>query len=120
MRSTPSAAKRLDHAIDVLMPRIRITDLLWDVSVQTGFLDRLHRSALRTLCTVILSALLATILAGATNLGLERMAQASGSVSHAQLSWASTWYLRSQTYADALALHHRRPSRPAVLQGLGE
>ena len=109
---TPSAAKRLDHAIDVLMPRIRITDLLWDVNAQTGFLDaftdlrsgRLHSNPV---------ALLATILAGATNLGLERMAQASRSVSHAQLSWASTWYLRSQTYADALARiidsHHALP-----------
>lgn len=109
---TPAAAKRLDHAIDVLMPRIRITDLLWDVNAQTGFLDaftdlrsgRLHSNPV---------ALLATILAGATNLGLERMAQASRSVSHAQLSWASTWYMRSQTYADALAriidAHHALP-----------
>ena len=94
------------------MPRIRITDLLWDVNAQTGFLDaftdlrsgRLHSNPV---------ALLATILAGATNLGLERMAQASRSVSHAQLSWASTWYLRSQTYTDALAriidAHHALP-----------
>ena len=53
------------------------------------------------------------ILAGATNLGLERMAHASGSISHAQLSWASTWYLRPETYADALAritdAHHALP-----------
>ena len=53
---TPPAGERLDRAIDALMPRIRITDLLWDVN------------------------------AGATNLGLERMARASSRVSHAQLS----------------------------------
>ena len=109
---TPAAAKRLDHAIDVLMPRIRITDLLWGVNAQTGFLDALTdlRSGRLNSNPV---ALLATILAGATNLGPERMAQASRSVSHAQLSWASTWYLRSRTYADELAriinAHHALP-----------
>ena len=109
---TPPAGERLDRAIDTLMPRIRITDLLWDVNAQTGFLD-----AFTDLCSGRLhanpAALLAAILAGATNLGLERMAQASRSVSHAQLSWASNWYLRSETYADALAriidAHHALP-----------
>ena len=109
---TPPAGERLDRAIDVLMPRIRITDLLWDVNARTGFLDaftdlrsgRVHSNP---------AALLAAILAGATNLGLERMAHASNGVSHAQLSWASAWYLRSETYADALAriidAHHALP-----------
>ena len=53
------------------------------------------------------------MLAGATNLGLERMAHASSGVSHAQLSWAHAWYLRSETCADALAriidAHHALP-----------
>ena len=41
------------------------------------------------------------------------MAQASKDVSHAQLSWASSWYLRPETYSDALAkivdAHHALP-----------
>ena len=36
---TPPAGGRLDRALDALMPRIRITDLLWDVNARTGFLD---------------------------------------------------------------------------------
>ena len=106
------SGERLDRAIDGLMPRIRITDLLWHVNALTGFLDtftdlrsgRVHSNP---------AALLAAILAGATNLGLERMARASSGVSHAQLSWASAWCLRSETYADALArildAHHALP-----------
>ena len=109
---TPPAGERLDRAIDVLMPRIRITDLLWEVNSRTGFLDaftdlrsgRVHSNR---------AAILAAVLAGATNLGLERMAHASSGVSHAQLSWAHAWYLRPETYADALAriidAHHALP-----------
>ncbi len=36
---TPPAAGRLERAIDAVMPRIRITELLWEVNAQTGFLD---------------------------------------------------------------------------------
>ena len=68
---TPPAGERLDRAIDALMPRIRITDLLWEVNSRTGFLDaftdlrsgRGHSNRNR-------AAILATVLAGATNLGL--------------------------------------------------
>ena len=98
---TPPAALRLERAIDAVMPRIRITELLWEVNAQTGFLDAFtdlrsgkHHDEP--------AAVLATILAGATNLGLERMAYASSRVSHAQLTWAQTWYLRPETFADAL------------------
>ena len=109
---TPAAAARIDQAIDALMPRIRITELLWEVNARTGFLNAFNdvRSG-RTHSNP--AAILATILAGATNLGLERMANASTGVSHAQLSWANAWYLRPETYADALAriidAHHALP-----------
>ena len=98
---TPPAALRLDRAIDAVMPRIRITELLWEVSAQTGFLNAFTdlRSGKHHDDP---AAILATILAGATNLGLERMAYASSRVSHPQLTWAQTWYLRPETFADAL------------------
>ena len=105
---TPPAGERLDRAIDGLMPRIRITDLLWDVNALTVFLD-----AFTDLRSGRVHSNPAALLAGATNLGLERMARASSGVSHAQLSWASAWYPRSETYADALAriidAHHALP-----------
>ncbi len=109
---TPPAGEQLDRAIDAVMPRIRITELLWDVGRHTGFLDTF--TDLRSGRTNANPAtVLASILAGATNLGLERMAQASKNVSHAQLSWASNWYLRPETYSDALTriidTHHSLP-----------
>lgn len=109
---TPSAGEQLDRAIDAVMLRIRITELLWDVGRHTGFLDAF--TDLRSGRTNANPATaLASILAGATNLGLERMAQASKNVSHAQLSWASNWYLRPETYSDALTriidAHHALP-----------
>ena len=109
---TPKEGEDLDRAIDTMMPRIRITELLWDVANRTGFLEaftdlrsgRNHENP---------AAILASILAGATNLGLERMAQASKSVTHAQLSWASNWHLRPETYSEALSriidAHHELP-----------
>jgi len=108
----PPEAIRLERAMDAIMPRIRITDLLWEVNAHTGFLDaftdlrsgRHHEDP---------AVLLATILAGASNLGLERMAYASKHVSHSQLTWANMWYLRPETYSDALArivdAHHSLP-----------
>ncbi len=100
--ATPAAALRLDRAIDAVMPRIRIAGLLWEVNARTGFLDAFvdlrsggkHPEP---------AAMLAAILAGAVNLGLERMAYASTRLTHAQLIWAQTWHLRSETCSDALA-----------------
>ena len=118
MRITPHEADtspeaiRLERAMDSVMPRIRITELLWEVNAHTGFLaaftdlrsGRNHEDP---------AVFLASILAGASNLGLERMAYASKQISHSQLTWANMWYLRPETYADALAkivdAHHELP-----------
>lgn len=59
------------------------------------------------------SALLATILADGTNLGLSRMAAASEGVTRDQLMWTHDAYIREDTYRAALAsiinAHHRLP-----------
>ena len=115
---TPPDGEQLDRAIDAVMPRIRITELLWDVARHTGFLEAFTdlRSG-RTHANP--AAVLASILAGATNLGLERMAQASKNVTHAQLSWASTWHLHPEKYSDAWP-RSSMPTTPCPLRRSGE
>jgi TnpA family transposase len=100
--STPPAADQLDAKIDAMLPQVRITELLAEVARHTGFLDsfaelrsgRTHPNP---------PALLAAILGDATNLGVERMANASQGVTYAQIAWTHGWYLREENYAAALA-----------------
>jgi TnpA family transposase len=110
----------LSAKIDALMPRVRITELLHDVATQTGFLSgftnlRTHETHENE------SALLATILADGSNLGLARMAQASQGVTPDQLIWTQSAYIREDTYKVALAkiinAHHALPIAAVWGQG---
>lgn len=106
---TPPEAEALDRRLDALLPRVRITELLLEVAERTGFL-----SAFRDLRSGKAhdnpKVILAAILADGTNLGLERMANASEGVSYAQLAWTHNWYLSPENYQTALdqiiAAHH--------------
>lgn len=99
--TTPAAADQLDALVDRIMPKVRITELLAEVARRTGFVSafpelrsgRTHPNP---------EALLAAILADATNLGIERMANASQGISYAQLAWTHSWYLSDESYAGAL------------------
>lgn len=105
-------AKVLAGRLDALMPRIRITELLHEVARGTGFLPAFTNLRTGEPCTNE-SALLAAILADATNLGLARMAEASHGVTRDQLVWTSDAYIREETYKAALArivdAHHALP-----------
>lgn len=109
---TPPEAEALDRKLDTLLPRVRITELLLEVAERTGFLNAFRdlRSGKEHDNP---STVLAAILADGTNLGLERMANASGGVSYAQLAWTHNWYLSPENYQAALAMiisaHHELP-----------
>lgn len=95
-------ARALADGIEAMMPRVRITELLHEVNRTTGF-----ASAFTNLRTGEQSeddnALLAAILADATNLGLGRMAAASHGVTRDKLVWTAEAYIRPETYKAALA-----------------
>ena len=97
------------------MPPARITELLHEVNRGTGFASAFTN--LRTgECCDDLNALLAAILADATNLGLGRMAAASHGVTRDKLSWTANAYISPDTHRrrwpGSSAPTTRCPSRP--------
>lgn len=109
--ATPQARAFAD-AIEAMMPRVRITELLHEVNRETGFASAFTNLRTGERCDDE-SALLAAILADATNLGLGRMAAASHGVTRDKLVWTADAYIRPETYQAALAriidAHHALP-----------
>ena len=98
--------------IDTLMPQVRITELLHEVNRATGFASVFTNLRTGERCDDE-NALLAAVLADATNLGLGRMASASHGVTRDKLIWTAGAYIRPQTYKAALGriidAHHALP-----------
>ena len=86
--------------------------MLHEVSRETGFSAAFINLRTGEACDNE-NALLAAILADASNLGLSRMAAASQGVTRDQLIWIADAYIRPETYKAALAqiinAHHALP-----------
>lgn len=110
--AAPAEAEAFADRLDAMMPRIRVTELLHEVARETGFLSSFTNLRTGEKCPNE-NALLAAILADATNLGLTRMAAASQGVTRDQLVWSQDAYIREDTYNAALATiinaHHCLP-----------
>lgn len=93
----------LSRRLYILVPRIRITSLLAEVHSWTRFLDSFtHYRTGETANDE--PALMAAILADATNAGAERMAESSRGVTIHQMMLMVDRHLRSETYATATAV----------------
>ncbi|KQZ40452.1 Tn3 family transposase [Ensifer sp. Root558] len=93
----------LSRLLYILVPRIRITSLLAEVHSWTRFLDSFtHYRTGETASDE--AALMAAILADATNAGAERMAESSRGVTIHQMMLMVDRHLRSETYATATAV----------------
>ena len=93
-----------------MMPAVRITEVLHDVSRATGFAQAFTNLRTGERCEDE-NALLAAVLADATNLGLGRMAAASHGVTRDKLIWTADAYIRPETYQAALARIITRTTR---------
>jgi TnpA family transposase len=101
--ATPEEAEVLADRLYGMMPNVRITSVLAEVDRWTGFsgaFTHLHSGLPADDQRVVLTA----VLAGATNLGLTRMAEACSVASYRQLAWTVGWHLREETYRHALAV----------------
>ena len=118
--ATPPEAEALATRIDAMLPRVRITEIMHEVSRATGLAATFTNLRTGERCDSE-NALLAAILADATNLGLTRMAAASQGVTRDQLIWTADAYIRPETYKAALGriidAHHALPIPPHLPTG---
>jgi TnpA family transposase len=100
--SVPVDAQALIDRAALMLPHVKITELLMEVDSWTGFRRHFtHRkSGAETRDTRLL---LRTILADAINLGLTKMAESCPGTTYAKLSWLQGWHIRDETYSIALA-----------------
>ena len=100
--AVPEAAQTLIDQTTMLLPHVKITELLLEVDEWTGFTR--HFTPLKTGDGAQdKTLLLTTILADAINLGLTKMAESCPGTTYAKLSWLQAWHIRDETYSAALA-----------------
>jgi len=94
---TPTAVAELRAELTALLPFAPIVSVLTELDRRTGLLDRFtHAGGAAPRSRELKRNLLAVLIGQATNLGLSRMADASG-IAYDTLAWTQEWYLREET-----------------------
>jgi TnpA family transposase len=110
--AVPDKAQAMIDQTAMIMPHVKITELLLKVDEWTGFtchFTHLKSGDQARDRTVLLTA----ILADAINMGLTKMAESCPGTTYARLSWLQAWHIRDETYEAALtALVNAQLSRP--------
>jgi len=100
--AVPDAAQALINQTSMLLPHVKITEMLMEVDQWTHFTR--HFTHLKSSGTAKdQTLLLTTILADGINLGLTKMAESCPGTTYAKLSWLQAWHVRDETYSTALA-----------------
>lgn len=98
----PDAAQSLIDQTSMMLPRVKITELLMEVDEWTDFTRHFtHLKSGETAKDKTL--LLSAILADGINLGLTKMAESCPGATYARLSWLQAWHIRDDTYSQGLA-----------------
>jgi TnpA family transposase len=100
--AVPDAAQALIEQTAMLLPHVKITELLLEVDKWTGFTRHFTHLKSREVAKDK-TLLLTTILADAINLGLTKMAESCPGTTYTKLSWLQAWHIRDETYSMALA-----------------
>jgi len=100
--AVPDTAQAFINQTAMILPHIKITELLLEVDEWTGFAR--HFTHLKSGDRAKdKNLLLTTILADAINLGLTKMAESCPGTTYAKLAWLQAWHTRDETYGAALA-----------------
>ncbi|HCS3726971.1 TPA: Tn3-like element TnAs3 family transposase, partial [Shigella flexneri] len=100
--AVPDTAQALIDQTAMVLPHVKITELLLEVDEWTGFTRHFTHLKSGDLAKDK-NLLLTTILADAINLGLTKMAESCPGTTYAKLAWLQAWHTRDETYSTALA-----------------
>ena len=100
--AVPDTAQALIDRTAMILPHVKITELLLEVDEWTGFTRHFTHLKSGDLAKDK-NLLLTTILADAINLGLTKMAESCPGTTYAKLAWLQAWHIRDETYGAALA-----------------
>ena len=100
--AVPDTAQALIDQTAMILPHVKITELLLEVDEWTGFTRHFAHLKSGDLAKDK-NLLLTTILADAINLGLTKMAESCPGTTYAKLAWLQAWHTRDETYSTALA-----------------
>lgn len=117
----PAEADAVKEELAGMLPTVPIAALLIELDHRTGFLRCFtHASGhMAPQAAGLKRNILAVLIAGATNLGLTRMAEAC-SVPYDVLAWTQEWYVREETLRQAntvIVNHHHQLELAGVFGG---
>ncbi|HDV6336407.1 TPA: Tn3 family transposase [Klebsiella michiganensis] len=95
--AVPDTAQALIDQTAMILPHVKITELLLEVDEWTGFTRHFAHLKSGDLAKDK-NLLLTTILADAINLGLTKMAESCPGTTYAKLAWLQAWHIRDETY----------------------
>ena len=101
----PESLPRLREAVDALMPRVDLPEVLLEVQAWTGFADAFtHASEGRSRAGDLATSVCAALVAEACNIGLRPLIQpGTPALTPMRLSWVLQNYLRAETLVEANA-----------------
>jgi hypothetical protein len=94
--AVPDTAQALIDQTAMILPHVKITELLLEVDEWTGFTRHFAHLKSGDLAKDK-NLLLTTILADAINLGLTKMAESCPGTTYAKLAWLQAWHIRDET-----------------------
>lgn len=111
-KDVPDEARQFSLRLYGMLPRIKLTDLLIEVSSWTGFEKQfIHVSTGKPPHEEEKSVLMATLMAMGTNIGLTKMAEATPGISYRQMANVAQWRMyedaMNRAQATMVNFHHR-------------